>query len=318
MAIKASSLHTGTGSALKSVKSNQAQSDPEPNHNGTTAPPITVSKEVTPLSTAEILDGLPSREFIILAGKDGVGKTCSILSMATYVETVLAPDAKFYVIDTENKFRTAMKSFGPDCPSNIVYYKTDDMNQCTWALDQILRQHNPGDWLAVESMSRVWERAQDLGYSAISGFAKAEYMERRRAEKADGGKAPAVTPQPDQLWSITKGAHDGAFVDRITMTEDLNVILSTTLARPPKEGNFMKESADRKALRVELGIDAGLDGAPRLPYYCESLMILDLKNGKVTCRVLRDNINTGDETRGEFAVEGKKTFAINFWESCRG
>jgi len=229
-----------------------------------------------------------------------------------------SPDAQFFVIDSENKFRAAMRSFGNDTPNNIVYYKTDNMNQVTWAADQILSKHRPGDWLAVESMSRIWERAQDLGYQAIAGMMKAEYMERRAAQvREEGGKPAPVTPSPDQLWNITKGAHDGAFLDRLTACESLNVILTTTMARPPKEGGFMKENVERRALRMELGIDSGLEGAPRLPYFPETLLVIELKGGVFTCRVLRDNLSIAEDSRGEFQISGKKNFGPDFFSNCR-
>ena len=272
---------------------------------------------IQPLSSADIISGPELREFILLAGKDGVGKSCAVVSLASYVELV-NPEAKFFVIDTEGKFRSAMKSFGNDVPNNIVYYKTDNMNQVTWAVDQVIGQHSVGDWLAVESMSRVWERAQDLGYQAIAGMMKAEYMERRAEQvRNEGGKPAPVTPSPDQLWSIAKGAHDGAFLDRLSATETLNVLLTTTMARPPKEGGFMKENVERKSLRMELGIDSGLEGAPRLPYFPETLMIIELKNGVFTCRVLRDNLSTSEDSRGEFEITGKKNFGTDFYSSCR-
>lgn len=269
---------------------------------------------VAPLSSAEIMAGDAPREFILLCGKDGVGKTCAIVSLAWYVENIQGSGATFFFLDTENKARNALRSFGADAPTNIVYYKVDDMNQITWAVDQILRQHKPGDWLAVESMSRVWERAQDLGYMAVSGYLKAEYMEERA--RMAGKKAP-VTPTPDQLWSVTKGAHDGAFLDRLTACEDLNVILSTTLSRPPKSDAFMKENVERKELRLEVGIDSGIEGAPRLPYFAECLLMLSLKNGVVSCRVLRDNASKLEDSRVEFIVDSKKTFGVDFFGNCR-
>lgn len=275
-------------------------------------------ESIVPLSSSDIINGDALREFILLAGKDGVGKSCAVVSLAWYVENVLNSDARFYVIDTENKFKAALKSFGSDAPSNIVYYKTDNMNQVTWAVNEILSLHRRGDWVAVESMSRVWERAQDLGYQAIAGMVKAEYMERRAQQVIDeGGKPAPLTPQPDQLWNITKGAHDGAFMDRLTQSETLNVLLTTTLSKPPKEGGFMKENADRKSLRAELGIDAGIEGAPRLPYYVETLAMLELKNGEVKCRILRDNLSVQDASRMEFVVDGRKTWATDFYSNCR-
>src|SRR5215469_5999917 len=221
-----------------------------------------------PLSSQDLLSGPSLREFILLCGKDSVGKSCAVVSLAWYVEQ-LFPEAKFYVIDTENKFKTAFQSFRPDVPNNIAFYKADDMNAVTNAAEEILAKHKRGDWIAIESMSRVWERAQSMGYEAITGLGKPEYMERRRAKIKAGGslKDNPVTPRPDDLWSIIKGAHDGAFLDLLSQSETLNVVLTTTLAKPPKTDGFMKENADRKAARVELGMDAGVEGAPRLPYY---------------------------------------------------
>jgi hypothetical protein len=271
-----------------------------------------------PLSSAQLMSGPPIRELIMLAGKDGTGKSCAIVSTAYYVG-LTNPDATFYVIDTENKFRSALKSFGADMPTNIRYYKTTTMNEVTDATAEILAQHKPGDWLGVESMGRVWERAQDMGYNVIKGMGKAAYMEERREKIKAGGsqKDNPVTPKPDELWSIVKGAHDGAFVDLLTQTDDLNVIMSSPIARPPKPDAFIKENQDRKTVRIELGIDMGIEGAPRLPYYVETLCLLDVRAGQVSCRILRDNLSTIDPSRIEFDVPDRKSWAVEFWGQCR-
>ena len=268
-------------------------------------------------TSAQLMDGAPIREFIMLAGKDGTGKSCSIVSLAWYLQQV-SPDVTVYVLDTENKFRSAMKSFGADAPTNIVYYKTDTMNQVTSVVAEVMEKHKAGDWLAVESMSRVWERAQDLAYNAVAGISKIEYLERKLGSVLPGGgtRTKSPIPSPDDFWKIAKGAHDGAFFDLLTQSEDLNVIVTTTVAKPPKEDSKFA-SVDRKAVRVELGIDANLEGAPRIPYYVETLCMLDVRAGAVTCRVLRDNLSTLDEGRVEFPVDGRKMWALRFWEQCR-
>lgn len=266
-----------------------------------------------PLSSADLMNGDPVRELILLGGKDGVGKTSAIVSTAMYVQ-MTAPDATFHVIDTENKFRSAMRSFGDDAPTNIQYYLCSDMNQVTAVTRKIIASYSPGDWVGIESMSRIWERAQDLGYMAVSGYTKPEYMERRRAME---GKKAAPSPQPDQLWSITKHAYDAEFLEAFTQRNDLNVIMSTVLAKPPKEGGFMKENPDRKALRSELGIDVGLEGSPRLPYQVESLGLLTLDKGMVSCRLLRDNLSKLDDGRVEFEVATRKDWANIFFSECR-
>lgn len=283
------------------------------NSSGDAELPPDTSEVPEPLSSADLISGDPLRELILLGGKDGVGKTSALVSIARYVE-ITTPDSTVYVIDTENKFRSAMRSFGDDAPGNIQYFQTQNMNQVTAVTRRIVSEHKPGDWVLVESMSRIWERAQDLGYMAVSGYTKPEYMEIRRNQE---GKKAAPTPQPDQLWSITKHAYDAEFLEPLTQLNDLNVAMSTILSKPPKQDGFMKENPDRKAIRMELGIDCGLEGSPRLVYQVETLCLMELKGGDVTCRVLRDNLTRLEDGRVEFAVATRKDWANIFFSECR-
>lgn len=246
---------------------------------------------------------------MLLAGKDGVGKTSALITVADFV-SMMEPDATVYVIDTENKFRAALKAFG-SVPPNIRYYQCEDMNAVTGAFDEVMEHRVPGDWLLVESAGRIWERAQDLGYQAITGTAKAAYMEKRR-NTPTGQKQPPVTPRPDDLWSIIKGAHDSAFLDRISQAGDLNCIITTGVARV-KEARNRKENQDRVDFRIETGIDLNLEGAPRLPYYVETGVLLERVGGQVTARIWRDNNSKLDDPAITFAIPTKRDFMAHFW-----
>jgi hypothetical protein len=270
-----------------------------------------MSEIVKCLSSKELLDAdlYPQREFILLAGKDGVGKSSALISLAWWIEQN-KPNAVFNVIDTENKFRSALRSFGPDAPNNIQYYKTANMNEVNSVVDLVMTSHRPGDWLAVESMGPIWDQAQDLAYLAIAGVSKAEYLNKKMK-----GKGPI--PHPDDFWKIAKGAYDGAFLDPIRQSEDLNVIL-TSVAKPIKsDGGFVKENKDRKAFRIEVGMDANLSGSPTMPSLVETLMLLELNQGNVSCRVLRDNLSVLESSRIEFQVATKRDWAMEFWSQCR-
>lgn len=279
-----------------------------------------MSTNAVVVQTAEQLLGSYTRELMLVAGKDGCGKSSSVVSLAMFVQ-MTSPEAQFYVIDSENKFGSAMKSFGEDAPRNIQYYFVADMNQATAAIRDVLRRHKPGDWLAVESMARIWERSQNLAYLAIAGVSKIEYLEMKVNEKTPAGaiRKNSPIPNPDDFWAIAKGAHDGAFLDLITNAGDLNCILSTTCKKPPepRQGQRDFESKDRKILRAELGIDMNLDGAPRLPYYFEMMCLLELEGGKVRCRILRDNLSRKDNTRPTFDVPSRKDWAMCFFSECR-
>ena len=272
---------------------------------------------VKPLSTQDLL-ATYAREYVLLAGKDSVGKTSALVSLASFV-SMMWPDARCHIIDSEHKFGSAIRSFGTDAPTNIAYYPVDNMNQATMSLRTILGQHRPGDWLFVESMARMWEHSQNLGYEAIAGVSKIEYLDWKLNTALPTGvvRKNSPIPNPDDFWAIVKGAHDGGFVNLITNTTDLNVVMTTTLKAPPKDRGNREESKDRKILRAELGIDLNMDGAPRLPYYVETMCLLELAGGKVSCRVLRDNNSKRDNTRPEFSVPDRKSWAMTFYSECR-
>ncbi len=264
---------------------------------------------MTPLSSQQLLDGPLSRELILLGGKDGVGKSSAIVSLCWYVEQTT--NATVHVIDTENKFRSALRSFGTDAPKNIMYYKCGNMNDVTKAVADVMRVAKPSDWLAVESMGPIWDMAQDLAYQAIAGVTKAEYLDSKR-------KGSGPIPQPDDFWKIAKGAYDGAFLDVIRQSETLNVVLSS-VAKPAKgDSGFIKENKDRKAFRVEVGMDANLSGSPTMPSVVETLCLLELTGGNVTCRVLRDNLSVRENSRIEIEIPSRRDWAPLFFSECRG
>ncbi len=275
----------------------------------------------TSQSTAELMLA-SQREVLLLAGKDGAGKSTALVAIAKFVQDVLNPAATFFVIDTENKFPTALRSFGDNAPTNIRYFKCEDMNDVTDSTAVVMADRKAHDWLGVESMSRIWGISQDLAYKAISGFDKETYLDKRKeliASKAVTQKtAPLVIPAPDQFWNIAKGAHDGKFLDLIAQASSLNIVLTTTIAKPPKADAHFKENETRKQARVEFGMDAGLDGAPRLPYYAETLVLLGAEGGKVVCQVVRDNVSKADNPKKVFEADGRNSFAFAFWGECRG
>jgi hypothetical protein len=269
------------------------------------------------LTTQDLLNSY-ARELILLCGKDGTGKSCAVVSTASLVE-ILDSNAVFHVIDTENKFRSAVRSFGENAPNNLSYTQVDTINQAIDALGNVLSDYKPGDWLGGESVGRLWDMAQDHASRVIAGVSKVQYLRMAKGEETPTGikKGGGPIPSPDDYWKICKGAYDGDFMYPIIARTDLNVILTTTIAKAPKADSFIKENVDRKAARVELGIDFGLDGAPRLPYQPETLAVLQLAAGKVSCRVLRDNNSKNENTRPEFDVADRGSWAQAFWQEAR-
>lgn len=283
-----------------------------------------------PLTSDQLLaEGEKGREFIILAGKDGVGKTSALIAIARVVagivddpgqyERWVNPDAQFFILDTENKVRTIYAKFGIHAPPNVIYYYCKDMDALLSALQDVWGRKQPGDWVAVDSMARTWEFSQDLGYEALTGLNKMEFLERRREQASSQGKrvSGSPIPQPDNYWNIVKSAHDRHFLNEMVADSTLNVLMTTILVRPPRETPNRQENKDRKDFRHEFGIDMGLGGAPTLPYQPETLVLLDRTKGKVVCTVLRDNPSVWEDPSVVFGVSSFKTFGMDFYDTCR-
>jgi hypothetical protein len=281
------------------------------------------------LTSADLMASGSGREFILIGGKDGVGKTSALVSIAMTVNgkagtddfeacmPAINPDAKVYVLDTEHKFASVYRQFGKDAPDNIVYYYCQTMDELLSAFDKIMHDIRPGDWVMPESMARIWEHTQDMAYREVSGLSKAEFLAKRREATAADGKKGGPIPHPDHFWNIAKTAHDGEFLQVLVARDDINVAMTTILTRPPREAPNRKENIDRKELRMEFGLDAGLGGTPTLPYQPETLVLLDRVRGQVKASVIRDNNSVLDDGRVDFDVPNKKGFGPAFMRNCR-
>jgi len=277
----------------------------------------------TPLLPSDLLAEEAGREFILIGGKDGVGKTSALVSIAMVVNgkvddldgcVIFNPGAKVYVLDTEHKFASVYRQFGNNTPDNIVYYYCQTMDEFLAAFGQVMHDVRSGDWIMVESAARIWEHAQDLAYREVSGLSKAEFLAKRR--DADGKRGSPI-PQPDHFWNIAKSAHDAEFVQVLVARDDINVAVTTIVTKPPREAPNRSENVDRKALRAEFGLDAGLGGAPTLPYQPETLVMLDRIRGSVRASVLRDNNSVLDNGAIDFWVPDKKAFGLEWMRNCR-
>ncbi len=281
----------------------------------------------TPLTASELLATEKGREFILIGGKDGVGKTSALVSIAMTVNgklddaddieacmSIINPSAKVYVLDTEHKFASVYRQFGKNAPDNIVYYYCQTMDELLSAFDRVMEVVKPGDWIMPESMARIWEHTQDLAYREVSGMGKAEFLQKRRSAE---GKKGSPIPQPDHFWNIAKSAHDAEFLQVLVSRDDINVAMTTILTRPPREAPNRSENIDRKELRQEFGIDSGLGGTPTLPYQPETLVLLDRVRGDVKASVLRDNNSVLDNGRVDFWVPTKKSFGPEWMRNCR-
>src|SRR3972149_21226 len=144
----------------------------------TTKPIVKLTIDPVPLTSSDLLATDAGREFILIGGKDGVGKTSALVSIAMVVNgkvdaltgcVIFNPNAKVYVLDTEHKFASVYRQFRDNAPDNIVYYYCQTMDELLAAFGKVIQDIRPGDWIMVESMARVWEHTQDLAYREVPG-----------------------------------------------------------------------------------------------------------------------------------------------------
>jgi hypothetical protein len=273
------------------------------------------ARVIKPVSLSSVIKGIEIRESILVAAKDKVGKTTSILAMCLAV-IERNPFAMCWIIDTENGVPPVAKSWedsGIILPDNVQYFHVQNMNENLQVFDYIMESKQPGDWIFVDSMAKVWEMAQDLGYKAITGMLKQDYLAERRA-KAGGKRASgSPIPAPDQFWNIVKDAHDGNFMDPMIHDTTLNFMWVSGTTKPSD-----REKGDRKNFRLESGIDMSILGAPRLPYQVDTVIVLERQTGRIVANVLGDRHSIRDEPAHSYKVGDRLEFGRAFFAQCRG
>lgn len=237
------------------------------------------------------------RELIIILGHAGSGKSAAILQVAEEIQSTM------YIIDTENGILKMWKNQYPSL-KNIKLYLVTSMDDVLTALAEITQQIQANDWIAIESMSRIWELAQDTAYEEITGMAKSEYLQSRTS------KSPI--PSPDEFWQIVSSLYSRGLIGKIVKLDPILAeiskekgcnVLTTTLIK--KEGVEKLISARRKYAQ-EIGVTVLHEGSPRLLSYFDTVIHTKYENGEFSAQILKDR---GYQTPGRvvsFRVE-------NFW-----
>ncbi len=270
---------------------------------------------ITPI-TSNDLASIYTREFIELVRFPRSGKSHAVLDLA-HAWKRLYPNNHLYGIDTENGLIKEWKKRPVD---NFELWRCSSMDEVLFSFDAIReRKLDKQDWLIVESMSRIWGFAQDLGYGEIAGMSRSAYLSMRFEKMNSKEKVPPVTPDAGNLWQIVKNAHSRNFMDEIVKLE-CNVLLTTTLKLPgiernTKEGSKIRESQARKDARLSIALDMGIEGEPRNPYYPDTiLMMYREESGSYSCKVLGDRSWDSPDKNITFTVEN---FWFDFVEKCR-
>ena len=235
---------------------------------------------VRPLTEQEFAIFKP-REYILLIGSPASGKSHTVLS-TVYMASKLEK-ARGYIIDTEGGILKLWKTrFSDLAPGKgINYYSVSSIEEFLDTFDEIRPELKAGDWLAVESLVRLWEWAQSYTYEAITGLTKLAYLEKRLIER-EGKRLSSPIPQPDLFWQIAKHHYQRCFLDQL-QSLPCNIMLTTTLSADKPPG---MTSEARKEMVKFAGVSA--DGWPRGPYYPDTLIITTCERDGYYATITKD------------------------------
>ena len=235
----------------------------------------------------------PTKEFVLLVGHPGVGKSYQVLALARYW-SVSHPDNTVWILDTEGGLNKIIKEQFNDL-DNTKIREISDAEDAIIAMKEAKALAEENDWIVFESLSRNWEQAQDVASQTIVGMPKQEYLSKWIRETK--GKGSPV-PRPDLYWSVAKDAHVRNIMEvmvELHRDNGINVLATTTL--PSEKPDFRKSvGGARKEMASFLGINVSPDGAPRNAYYFDSVILLNIDREGHWASVLKDrgysNINT--------------------------
>jgi hypothetical protein len=172
----------------------------------------------------------------------GVGKSYAAVALAKYLRQT-GSDAIVYVIDTTYE---AERNF-IDCGDNVVIHQVEEWDDYLKVVKEIREVSRSQDWLVVDRLDEVWEKAQ-AGYSE-KVFGK-EIDEWFIEYKRDHGEGHAFSGEYGTNWGIIKRMH-AAFTTEVLRFKG-NVLVTTT-AEPVVEPNRDGKGGDDKDVRAEFG-----------------------------------------------------------------
>jgi len=261
--------------------------------------------------TVQDLDLYSPRENILLIGHSDTGKSTDIVMIAEAIRG----KGRVFVIDTENGIIKVWKNLfrHVDNLELILCASIDDVLK---TFEELQREVQPQDWIAFESMAKIWEMAQDKAYLEVAGMTKAEYLVTK-------DKAQSPVPQPQFFWQIAKHYYEGGIIDPMRDLDPMmaelvkraksagcNIIATTLLAK--ERPDFMESR--RRQIAQELGFNILWEGSPRLPSYFDTVVVTSKPGGEFRAAVIKDRGYERPKLIVEFEV---KQFWHDFQQNCR-
>jgi len=237
------------------------------------------------ITPQEFQEAGKEREFILLVGHPASGKSYACLTMTQYWQAFY-PEAKVFILDTERGIKKLFEHQFSEL-TNFLYWPISDAEDAICAVREVRKEVKPerNDLLVFESLSRNWEQAQDLASQIITGMPRSEWLSKWIRDTK--GKTSPI-PHPDMYWPIAKDAHVRNILDIFSNELKLrcNIIVTTTL--PPGRSPLREKGLRGEIAKEFLGIDISPDGAPRNPYYFDTVILLEKDHEGYWGRTLKD------------------------------
>jgi hypothetical protein len=194
---------------------------------------------------------IPAPERILAFGGPGAGKTTNILHIARRV-----PDATFYVIDSDGAFQRMLSGSNADL-KNIDVTDVYEWPEYTNALDRVLDNAKPGDWVVSDMINPAWEAVQSFFTDQVFGKdIDRFFLEARAASKKgsafDGRKDWTVINKLYRNWAnrltlkaSNKGVHTYATASVTGLQDDDDKKLIETFGRYGMKPTGQKENPHR-------------------------------------------------------------------------
>jgi hypothetical protein len=222
-----------------------------------------------------------SRNKILLFSEPGVGKTYSLLSLASVLQ-IVSPESRVFALDTDEGLNKAWKEYFPDL-SNFYYHLVKTWDELAAYTDALEKAVKPTDFLCLDMIGRLWEMAQAYEVENVYGKTAAEFLliARQKAIDSARSKQPATLPSVD--WNVVKKFHNDDFMDRVVARWDCHVI-ATTGADP-----INTQWASPEIISIFGPIGYHPDGEKRNPHRFDTVMFLRLGgSGKRDFKTIKD------------------------------
>lgn len=217
-------------------------------------------------------NGRPER--LLIAGRNGAGKTKSYWDIAEWLNNTGSP-AQMFVIDPDLKAR-----FDPRYPlPNVHIYDELDEWQDYKKISQKVRgeaERGRGDWCVVDMMSTVWQAAQTGHVELSMGKDFDDFMVNWRRESLDNekGGGSAFSSAYGADWQVINALY-GVFIFNITRFPG-NLLMTSAL------DSVTEDEKDKEAIRKYSKFGVKPAGQKRLGHLpADELLFQETNNGWV-------------------------------------